>query len=405
MNESHERSGCIVRRSPIVIAHRGASAERPEHTLAAYRRAIVDGADFVEPDLVLTRDGQLIARHDNELSSTTNVAEVSAFADRRTRKRVDGVERTGWFSEDFTLEEIRCLRARERVPQVRPGNTAFDDERIPTLEEIIALVREMERSGHRAVGIYPETKHPTWFAREGRHLDGTPIRQSIGERLVAVLGSERFTDPARLFIQSFEFENLIELAERILPAAGLYVPLIQLYGDLDARFATGESSFSRPWDVVFNVHHGRDLTACYGALIDCVPGGFDRDTHYGDLASPAVLEHIAGRYATGIGPWKDSLLPRVRDDEHRDAPSVMTGAVHPLLARARAAGLDIHAYTLRPEAVYLSRGPGGEILSMEDEAVQLLELGVTGLFTDAPALGLRARTRFQGLSPRMSPGR
>lgn len=386
-------------RRVLVIAHRGASAARPEHTLAAYRLAIEQGADFIEPDLVLTRDGHLIARHENELGGTTDVARLPAFADRRTTKCIDGVARTGWFSEDFTLEEIRRLRARERLPRLRPQNAAHDGaEGVPTLEQIIALVREMERAGHGPVGIYPETKHPTWFEYEGTHLGGEPIGRSISRRLVEVLVAEGFTDPSRVFIQSFEIANLIELGERLLPAAGLRLPLIQLYGDLHDAHAPGVSGFSRPWDLVWNARSGRDLAALYGGLAGCVRGGLGADTHYGDLAAPAVLRYLAARHVAGIGPWKESLLPRT-GAEGPAAPPVLTGAVHPLLAHARAAGLEVHPYTLRPEPQFLCRTPGGgPVQSMAGEIVQLLGLGATGFFTDAPDAGVRARALFEALA-------
>ena len=150
------------RRHPIVIAHRGASGYRPEHTLASYELAIEQGADFIEPDVVSTKDGVLVARHENEIGGTTDVAAHPEFADRRTTKVIDGVALTGWFTEDFTLDELRTLRARERLPEVRPGSAAFDGRfGIPTLQEIADLVRrESERRG-RTIGLYPETKHPT----------------------------------------------------------------------------------------------------------------------------------------------------------------------------------------------------------------------------------------------------
>ncbi|MGH8501132.1 MAG: glycerophosphodiester phosphodiesterase family protein [Gammaproteobacteria bacterium] len=160
-------------RDLIVIGHRGASGFRPEHTLSAYAVAIKQGADFIEPDLVATKDGHLIARHENDLTGTTDVSEHPEFADRQTTKMIDGVEVTGWFSEDFTLAEIKTLRARERIPDVRPQNALFDDRfEIPTLEEVIRLVERTEAMTGRKVGIYPETKHPTFFAKEGRFLDG-----------------------------------------------------------------------------------------------------------------------------------------------------------------------------------------------------------------------------------------
>jgi len=179
--------------TPIVIAHRGASAHRPEHTLAAYELAIELGADFIEPDVVATRDGHLVARHENEISGTTDVAERPEFADRRTVKEVDGVRKEGWFTEDLTLEELRTLRARERLPELR--GTGFDGRfAIPTLDEAIALAA---RAG---VGVYPETKHPSYFAALGVALEPP---------LLAAL--EGFRGP--VYIQSFEAGNLRALRE------------------------------------------------------------------------------------------------------------------------------------------------------------------------------------------------
>ena len=153
---------------PLIIAHRGASGERPEHTLASYERAIDQGADYIEPDLVLTRDGVLVARHENEIGGTTDVADHPEFADRKTTKTIDGIAMTGWFTEDFTLAELRTLRARERLPDLRPANVRFNDlYLIPTFEEILKLVRAKEAEQHRRIGLYPETKHPSYFAGIG----------------------------------------------------------------------------------------------------------------------------------------------------------------------------------------------------------------------------------------------
>jgi glycerophosphoryl diester phosphodiesterase len=259
--------------TPIVIAHRGASGLRPEHTLAAYRLAILQQADFIEPDLVLTQDGHLIARHENELSSTTDVAERLEFQARKTTKIIDGVTTTGWFSEDFTLKEIKTLRAKERIPRVRPHNSQFDGMfTIPTLVEVIHLIREVERTNGRRIGIYPETKHPTYFAKEGTFLDGTPINMSLGEILINTLVRMRFTDPDRIFIQSFEFENLIELQNALMPRAGVAIPLVQLYGDITESCIQPHSNVSRPYDMTFNATKGADLRAIYGVLADLVHG-------------------------------------------------------------------------------------------------------------------------------------
>ena len=189
---------------PIVIAHRGASGYRPEHTLAAYELGARQGADYIEPDLVCTRDGELVARHENEISGTTDVAAHPEFADRRTAKEIDGKRYEGWFTEDFTLAELKTLRARERLPDARPGNTAHDGEyEIPTFAEVIDLA---ERLG---VGIYPETKHPAHHRALGLALE---------PRLVAALRGTRVP----VFVQSFDPASLRELAGQ------LEVPLVQL---------------------------------------------------------------------------------------------------------------------------------------------------------------------------------
>ena len=203
----------VGRRSPgrpsddaLVIGHRGASGYRPEHTLAAYELAIVQCAEFIEPDLVPTKDGVLVARHENEIGATTNVATVAGFADRRTTKMIDGVSITGWFTEDFTLAELRTLRARERIPTTRPDNTAFNDRyRIPTFEEVVDLARHSRTCDGQPVGVYPETKHPTYFQSIGLPME---------EEVVRVLESNGYHGRrAPAFIQSFETTNLRELDE------------------------------------------------------------------------------------------------------------------------------------------------------------------------------------------------
>ena len=186
---------------PLLIAHRGASGERPEHTLAAYERAIDEGADFIEPDLVLTKDGILVARHENEISGTTDIADHPEFADRKTTKTIDGAAVTGWFTEDFTLAELRTLRARERLPMLRPANTRFNDlYLIPTFEEILKLVRAKEAEAGRRIGLYPETKHPSYFAGIGLPHQAPMLA------LLEQYGYLTEADP--VFIQSFEVGNL-----------------------------------------------------------------------------------------------------------------------------------------------------------------------------------------------------
>lgn len=343
----------------LVIAHRGACGYRPEHTLAAYALAIEQGADFIEPDLVPTREGVLIARHENELSDSTDVADRPAFADRRCVKRVDGVERAGWFSEDFSLDEVKTLRTRERLPQLRPDNVAYDGLfEIPTFLEILALLRAAEHKGRR-VGVYPETKHPTFFAHEGRHQDGRPIAQSLPRAVVAELCAADFTGADRVFLQSFEIESLLELRRTWMPAAGVDFPLVQLIGN---------PRRGRPQDLAWHLAQGHDLDTIYGELAACWTDGLGDQTCYGRLLQPAALRWLRGQGIATLGPNFEALLP--------DGPD---GAVTALLADARAAGLALHPYTLRAEL-------GGEAYGR-----RLLELGVEGFFIDQPDLGVRLR--------------
>ncbi|HTV97569.1 MAG TPA: glycerophosphodiester phosphodiesterase family protein [Steroidobacteraceae bacterium] len=192
--------------SVIVIAHRGASGERPEHTLESYSRAIAQGADYIEPDLVMTRDGVLIARHENEIGGTTDVAGHPEFAQRRRTQLIDGEAMTGWFTEDFTLAEIKTLRARERLPALRPANCAFDGRyTVPTFVEIMELAQEANRArvGRPRIGVYPETKHPAHFARLGLAQEAQ-VLQTLGRFGYAEAGSA-------VFIQSFDPGNLRQL--------------------------------------------------------------------------------------------------------------------------------------------------------------------------------------------------
>ena len=376
----------------IVIGHRGASGYRPEHTLESYRLAIRQGADFIEPDLVATRDGVLVARHENEISGTTDVASHPEFASRRTTKVIDGKSLTGWFTEDFTLAELKTLRAKERIPDVRPENTRYDGMfQIPTFAEVVRLAKAESRDGH-VIGVYPETKHPTWFASEGRHIDGTPIGISLGRKLVETLVAEGFTDPRRVYIQSFEVSNLIELKKSIMPSAGVDFPLVQLFDDI---YSAG------PYDFRWNTARGADLNAIYGGLAS-VAGGIDGSTKYQALASESALQWLKANYASGIGPWKVNILPRAalapKVDANGDGNAQLAtrnhGLVHPFLSHALKAGLVVHPYTLRAEEQYLTQAPNGVNQSVVAEAVQLYGLGVQGFFIDQPDLGVTARDIF-----------
>jgi glycerophosphoryl diester phosphodiesterase len=369
---------------PIIIAHRGASGERPEHTLekwsgenlGAYNLAIDQGADFIEPDLVATKDGVLIARHENALAvvetdaegnplfdekdtsiiqeATTNVAKLEQFRDRLTTKIIDGKSITGWFSEDFTLAEIKQLRAIERIPAIRPNNTQFDLLfEIPTLTEIIDLVKQIEAATGRKISIYPETKHPTYFAKQGKCLDGTAIAIDLSQLLLDTLVAKDFTDPNRVFIQSFEVGNLKELNKKIMPAAGVNIPLIQLI----------DSS---------------------GAPFDFIAQG-DRRT-YRDLITPKGLAEIA-TYAKGIGSSKRLIVPAKTSDRHKD---LILKEPTSLINDAHEAGLLVHAFTFRSDAFYLSPDYEG---NPEREYEQFMQLGVDGFFSDFPKTGKRVRDR------------
>ncbi len=331
------------RRLPLVIGHRGASGYRPEHTLASYRLAIGMGADFIEPDLVSTKDGVLVARHENEISGTTDVAAHPEFADRRATKTIDGVSLTGWFTEDFTLAELRTLRAKERIPDLRPDNTAFDGlYQVPTLQEVIDLAK---RAG---VGIYPETKHPTYFDSIGLSLE---------EPLLATLRANGYQGPkAKVFIQSFETGNLKELSRRTR------LPLVQLLSDV-------------------------------GAPYDLVAAGDPRT--YADLSTPEGLAEIA-TYADGIGPSKNQIVPRDANGNLLEPTS--------LVDDAHKAGLLVHPYTFRNENSFL---PADFRQGNPDSPVYLratgdapaeyrlfFRLGVDGLFSDNPDTAVASRHQF-----------
>jgi glycerophosphoryl diester phosphodiesterase len=333
--------------NPIVIAHRGASGHRPEHTLEAYRLAIAQGADFIEPDLVATRDGVLVARHENDVSDTTDVADRPEFAGRRTTKRIDGVEITGWFTEDFTVAELKTLRVRERLPGLRA--TAHDGRfQIPTLQEVLDLVADVngEADGEgRLVGLYPETKHPSHFAGIGLPLE-EPLVEALHRH-----GWREADDP--VFIQSFEVTNLEKLQGMTR------LPLVQLI-----------ASKGRPPDLA---HAGDPRT-------------------YADLVTPEGLAQIA-TYARGVGVHKSLVLPP-------DGKGGL-GAPTSLVSEAHRAGLLVHVWTLRAENAFLPAAlregnSSADTGDMRGEALLFLEAGVDGFFADHPDVGAAARDAFLG---------
>jgi len=334
------------RHVPLVVGHRGASGYRPEHTLAAYEQAIVQRAAYIEPDLVSTADGVLVARHENEIGGTTNVASIPGFADRHTTKTIDGVNVTGWFTEDFTLAELKTLRAVERIPGTRSANTAFNGlYEVPTLDEVLDLARNSRTCDGKPVGVYPETKHPSYFDSIGLSLD---------EPLVGALAGSGFDRRgAPVFIQSFEVGNLRRLAEMTS------LPLIQLID-------------------------------CSGAPWDFVAAGDPRT--YADLVTPNGLRDIA-RYADGIGACKDLMILRT--------PAGTLGEPTPVIHDAHRQGLVVHGWTFRRENQFLpvefrSSADPDAVGDLAGEVDAFLDAGMDGFFTDNPDIGARVAGEHAG---------
>lgn len=316
---------------PIVIGHRGASGYRPEHTLASYELAIDMGADYIEPDLVITKDGVLVARHENDITGTTDVADRSEFASRKTTKVVDGQSITGWFTEDFTLAELKTLRAKERLSfRDQSFNGQFQ---IPTLQEVIDLAKRKSAETGKTIGIYPETKHPTYFQSIGLPLE---------DRLVDILNKNGYTGPdAPVYIQSFEVANLKYLNTKT------DVPLVQLLDAIDVG-TDGKLIETKPYDFVVS---GDPRT-------------------YADLRTSQGLAEIAS-YADGIGPWK-RMIVSVDANNKTLTPTTLVQDAH-------AAGLLVHPYTFRNEPTYLATDYNGD---PDAEYDQFYKLGVDGLFSD-----------------------
>jgi glycerophosphoryl diester phosphodiesterase len=339
-----------ITRVPIVFGHRGASGYLPEHTARAYELAIDLGADFIEPDLVSSKDGQLVVRHENNIRDTTDVAQHPEFADRHTTKLVEGVQETGWFTEDFTLAELKTLRAVERLAELRPGNaTSGGLYPILTLEEVISIAQR------RHVGIFPELKKPTWFREIGLPME---------EKLVAIMRAHGYEDPSdAAFLQSFDpacLQRLNELTN---------LPLVQA---VNAR--TG------------------------------VPYAFAQqgDTRtYGDLLTPEGLRFVSS-YADAIGPEKALLVPRSSDGALQKPSG--------LLEDAHRAGLKVYAYTFRNENSFLpldfrlgDPSLPAHASATGDAAAEyryFYELGVDGVWSDNPDTAVAVRRAvFPPLGP------
>lgn len=314
----------------LIIAHRGASAERPEHTLAAYERAIDQGADYIEPDLVVTKDLVLVARHENNLADTTDVASREEFESRRRDKEIDGQRIAGWFAEDFTLEELRTLRAKERIPAIRPANARFNGlYQVPTLEEVVKLVRAKEAETGRRIGLYPELKHPTFFLQ----TEGIDVVDLLLKEL-RDLGISA-DDP--IYIQSFDPSALGRLNQRS-----------------DYRLVQLVKPEGGPPD--------------------------EPDLRYAEMVTPTGLAEVA-TFADAVGV----AIPLVLNAD---------GSATSLVEDARLAGLDVHAWTLRPENAFLPdalKGQGGDAGRGNSAALlaMLKAAGVAGVFTDDPGAIVR----------------
>ncbi|WP_228389307.1 glycerophosphodiester phosphodiesterase [Cumulibacter manganitolerans] len=341
-----KKGGETATAAPLVIGHRGASGYRPEHTLASYELAARMGADYIEPDLVSTKDGVLVARHENEISGTTNVADHPEFAARQTTKVIDGKPITGWFTEDFTLAELKTLRAKERLPKERQENTVYDGQfEVPTFQEVLQLRAALSKELGREIGVYPETKHPTYFKSVGLPLE--PLVVAALEK--AGLNKAK----APVFVQSFELTNLQELRTQL----GLKTK------------------------TVF-------LTGAKGAPYDLVAAGDPRT--YADLTTPTGLAGMRA-FVDGLGPDKSQVIPRNADGTLSTPTS--------FVADAHAAGLTVHPYTFRAENTFLPldyrNGANpydyGRII---DEMKAYLATGIDGLFTDNPDIGVLARDQF-----------
>jgi glycerophosphoryl diester phosphodiesterase len=329
---------------PIVIAHRGASGYRPEHTRAAYELAIEQGADFIEPDLVMTKDGVLVARHENEIGRSTDVADHARFASRRATRIIEGETFTGWFAEDFTLAELKSLRARERNPKSRPTSASYDGrEQILTLQEIIDLVR----AARRPIGLYIELKNPNYHASIG-----LPMERKLVETLTANDLNRR---DAPVFLQSFWPQTLRAL-RKLTPVRCVFLI----------------NSIAPPADIL----RANGIAA------------------WADVYSPAGMRDIAS-FADGVGPELDLLLPRDGDGR------LMTPTE--FVKDAHAAGLLVHPWSVSAEnpamPTDLRRGEPGEPgyqarLGDADKYFRaLFALGVDGIFTDYPDIAVRARQR------------
>lgn len=359
----HHHHGDKNESTPLVIGHRGTAGYLPDHTLEGYALAIELGADFVEPDLVSTKDGHLIARHEPNIVGTTDVADRPEFAARRRNAVVDGAVENGFFASDFTLAEIKTLRAKQPIPADRP--VQFDGKfEIPTFEEVIELVKRKSEESGRTIGIYPETKHPTYHRA---------LNLPLEDKLLAALTRAGWNHRnAPVFIQSFEQGNLKALSKKTK------VRLIQLV-DADDVNPDGSLAYNAPYDRPY------DWTA------SGKPELLART--FGYLTTDAGLDEVAS-YAYGIGPWKRYIVSTVANPDGSGPGESARALAEPtdLIARAHARGLKVHTWTFRNEQRRLAGDYAGNPVN---EYLQFYRLGIDGVFTDFADTAVVARTLFK----------
>jgi glycerophosphoryl diester phosphodiesterase len=363
-NSNNSRYPTLTGARPLVIGHRGACGYLPEHTLASYKKAIEMGADFVEPDLVVTKDGVLVARHEPNITATTDVETRPEFVSRKTTRKVDGIDETGWFVTDFTLAELKTLRAKQTMSdRDQSFNGKFE---IPTFREILDLVKAEKASSGKTVGVYPETKHPTYHIQAGLPIE---------PKLVAILNEYGLNKKeSAVVIQSFEVNNLKEL-RKLIP-----VRLVQLI-DGDDVDSAGKVVLAAPSERPYDFVVKNDART------------------FADMLTPAGLKDIK-TYADGIGPWKPYLASAAHvmggdgkpkdlnnDGKIDDRDRVALPATS-VIKDAHAAGLFVHAFTFRNEAKRLFSDYAGD---PKAEYEKFYALGVDGLFSDFPDTAVAAR--------------
>ncbi|WP_296923720.1 glycerophosphodiester phosphodiesterase [Polaromonas sp.] len=354
-------------KAPLVIGHRGASGYLPEHTIEAYKRAIEQGADFIEPDVVATKDGELVVRHEPNITATTDVSTRPEFASRKTTRMVDGISETGWFTTDMTLVELKTLRATQ--PMAERDQSHNGRYAVPTLREVLDLARSESARTGRSIGVYPETKHPTYHVNAGLMLEDRLLR------LLAEYGYTAKNSP--VIVQSFEVGNLKYLRSKT------QLRLVQLI-DGDGVDAQGRVTLAAPSDRPYDFTVAKDSRS------------------FPDLLTPAGLREIK-TYADGIGPWKPYLIPARQIDANNDGkPDDLNGdgviderdrvQLPPtsVVRDAHSAGLFVHAFTFRNEAKRLASDFRSDPAA---EYRKFFEMGVDGVFSDFPDTAVAARGR------------